>query len=75
MTTETKPLDIPSVGEQIEINKKINERLKVLQSCQWTAVDDKHSEFDTGCGSRKGTTLFLSWNFCPWCGKKLVVVG
>lgn len=27
MTTETNPLDIPSVGEQIEINRTINERI------------------------------------------------
>jgi hypothetical protein len=65
----TKEIEVPYVC----FDKKCEKEEEV---CTWTKRYDRlgYADISTMCGWGGLDTLLPNWNFCPYCGKKLVVV-
>ena len=70
--TEPDTSALPSVREQREMTAEINERIRKRGECVWEQVGRVPVLIIVSCNGRRKDRFGHGYNFCPYCGGKLV---
>ena len=74
--TDTLPVHYVRLNEAIEIVKQggVSDNM-----CEWWLCDEEANVYDTSCRNPhiliEGTPQENNYEFCPYCGKKIKIVG
>ena len=74
--TDTLPVNYVRLNEAIEIVKQGSAS---DDACEWRLCDEEANVYDTSCRNPhiliEGTPQENNYEFCPYCGKKIKIVG
>ena len=75
--TDTLPAHYVRLNDAIEIVKQGG--ISDDDSCEWRLCDEEANVYDTSCRNPhiliEGTPQENNYEFCPYCGKKIKIVG
>ena len=77
--TDTLPAHYVRLNEAIEIVKQGDVSDASDYVCEWRLCDEEANVYDTSCRNPhiliEGTPQENNYEFCPYCGKKIKIVG